>query len=222
MGGNPGSEAWALRSLAGLHAMVGRFELARTLLAEANAIFEELGQTLILLGFASRRRSSSCWPAIPAPPKGASAPGYRALEEMGDRAFLPDDGRVPCRRRSTRRGATRTPRRSREISEQLAARDDLLTQVVWRRVRAKVIAQAGSHRRGRSARAGGRDDQRVDRLPQHPRRRSRRSRPRSIGERAAWTKHAQLSRRALLSTRRRATAWPLEQTRAHLAVLQQT
>ena len=30
-----------------------------------------------------------------------------------------------------------------EISEQLAAREDLLTQVVWRRVRAKVMARQG-------------------------------------------------------------------------------
>ena len=218
--GNPGSEAWALRSLAGLHAMVGRFELARKLLAEANEIFEELGQTLyssvldldgiveLLAGDldAAERRLSSRIP--------------RARED-GRQGVPPDHGRV-SRRGALRAGAGRGRRPLTEISEELAARDDLLTQVIWRRVRAKVIGRAGSLRRGREPRAGGGDDQRVDRLPQHPRRRSRRSRPRSISERAAWTRHAQLSRRASLSTRRRATAWPSSRRRAHLAVLQQT
>ena len=46
VGGNLGAEAWTIRSLAGLHAMEGRFELARELLADGNAIFKELGQTL--------------------------------------------------------------------------------------------------------------------------------------------------------------------------------
>ena len=85
MVGNPGSEAWTLQALAGLHAMVGRFELARTLLAEANWIFEELGQTRyssagsrgiveLLAGDLRRRKPRA---------------GYLALEKMGDRAFRP-------------------------------------------------------------------------------------------------------------------------------------
>ena len=43
--GNPGSEGWALRSLAGLHAMDGDFDRAHQFLTEGNAIFEELGLT---------------------------------------------------------------------------------------------------------------------------------------------------------------------------------
>src|SRR5262249_31613874 len=39
--GNLGSEAWTLRSLAGLHAMDGRFDLARELLAASSAIFDD-------------------------------------------------------------------------------------------------------------------------------------------------------------------------------------
>ena len=205
--GNPGSEAWALRSLAGLHAMVGRFELARTLLAEANGIFEELGQTLILLGFGYRRDRRAPGRRSRLPPKGASVAGYLALEKMGDRAFRPTtaaylaealyaQGRDEDAGRSRRSASSSPPgtTSSRRSSGEESGR--------------RSMAGQGRDRRGRRPRAGGGDDQRVDRLPQHPRRRSRRSRPRSIGERAAWTRRAQLSRRALLSTRRRATASP--------------
>ena len=139
--GNPGSEGWALRSLAGLHAMVGRFELARTLLAEANEIFEELGQT----------RYSSAWDLdgivellagdLDAAERLLRA-GYLALEKMGDRAFRPTTAAYLAEALYAQ-GRDEEAGPLTEISEQLAAREDLLTQVVWRRVRAKVMARQG-------------------------------------------------------------------------------
>ena len=139
--GNPGSEAWALRSLAGLHAMVGRFELARKLLAEANEIFEELGQT----------RSSSALDIdgivellagdLDAA-EGRLRAGYLALERMGDRAFRPTTA-AHLAEALYAQGRDEDAGPFTEISEQLAAKDDLLTQVVWRRVRAKVMARQG-------------------------------------------------------------------------------
>ena len=139
--GNPGSEAWAIRSLAGLHAMVGRFELARRLLAEANRIFEELGQT----------RYSSAWDLdgivellagnLDAA-EGRLRAGYLALEKMGDRAFRPTAAAYLAEALYLQ-GRDEDAGPLTEISEQLAAREDLLTQVVWRRVRAKVMARQG-------------------------------------------------------------------------------
>ena len=138
---NPSSEAWTLRSLAGLHAMDGRFETARELLADANAIFEDLGQTRyssvpdidgiveFLAGdlAAAERRLRA---------------GYLALEEMGDRAFRPTTA-AHLAEAVYAQGRDDDAKRLTEISEELAARDDLLTQVVWRRVRAKVMARQG-------------------------------------------------------------------------------
>jgi tetratricopeptide (TPR) repeat protein len=139
--GNPGSEGWALRALAGLHAMVGRFDLARTLLAEANEIFEELGQT----------RYSSAWDLdgivellagdLDAAERLLRA-GYLALEKMGDRAFRPTTAAYLAEALYAQ-GRDEEAGPLTEISEQLAAREDLLTQVVWRRVRAKVMAREG-------------------------------------------------------------------------------
>ena len=138
---NPSSEAWTLRSLAGLHAMDGRFGTARELLADANAIFEDLGQTRyssvpdidgiveFLAGdlAAAERRLRA---------------GYLALEEMGDRAFRPTTA-AHLADAVYAQGRDDDAKRLTEISEELAARDDLLTQVIWRRVRAKVMARQG-------------------------------------------------------------------------------
>jgi predicted ATPase/class 3 adenylate cyclase len=138
---NPSSEAWTLRSLAGLHAMDGRFGTARELLADANAIFEDLGQTRyssvpdidgiveFLAGdlAAAERRLRA---------------GYLALKEMGDRAFRPTTA-AHLAEAVYAQGRDDDATRLTEISEELAARDDLLTQVVWRRVRAKVMARQG-------------------------------------------------------------------------------
>jgi predicted ATPase/class 3 adenylate cyclase len=137
--GNLGAEAWTVRSLAGLHAMEGRFELARDLLAESTAIFEELGQTL--------NSSVSHLDAIvemlagdPAAAESRLLEGYRALEEMGDKAFLSTTAAylaqaVHAQGREDEAGSyTR-------ISEELASRDDLLTQVIWRSVRAGLLAR---------------------------------------------------------------------------------
>jgi tetratricopeptide (TPR) repeat protein len=139
--GNPGSEAWALRFLAGLHAMVGDFDAARALLAGANEIFEALGQT--------RNSSPSDIDGIVELLAGdldaAEArlrTGYLALEKMGDRAFRPTTA-AHLAEALYALGRDEEARQLTEVSEELAARDDLLTQVVWRRVRAKVLARQG-------------------------------------------------------------------------------
>jgi predicted ATPase/class 3 adenylate cyclase len=141
VGANPGSEAWTLRFLAGLHAMDGRFELAREFLAAGNAIFEELGQT--------RNSSVSDIDGIVEILAGDLAAaetrlraGYGALEEMEDRAFLPTTA-AHLAQAIYGQGRDEEARRFTEISEQLAARDDLLTQVVWRSARARIVAGEG-------------------------------------------------------------------------------
>jgi predicted ATPase/class 3 adenylate cyclase len=141
VGANPGSEAWTLRSLAGLYAMDGRFESARELLAAGNATFEELGQTRnssvsdidgiveILAGdFAAAERRLRA--------------GYSALEKLEDRAFLPTTA-AHLAQALYEQGRDDDARRFTQISESLAASDDLLTQVVWRSVRARILAGEG-------------------------------------------------------------------------------
>ena len=76
-----------LQSLAGLHAMQGRFDEARELLATSEATFEELGLTLST----AVSHDASTVEMLAGDPVAAERilrDGYAALEEMGDRALL--------------------------------------------------------------------------------------------------------------------------------------
>jgi class 3 adenylate cyclase/tetratricopeptide (TPR) repeat protein/DNA-binding winged helix-turn-helix (wHTH) protein len=139
--GNLGAEAWTLRSLAGLHAMDGRFELARNLLADSNAIFHELGQTLN----SSVSHVDGIVEMLAGDPAAAERhllEGYRALEEMGDKAFLSSTAAYLAQAVYAQ-GRYEEASRYTEISEALASRDDLLTQVIWRSARAGFLARQG-------------------------------------------------------------------------------
>jgi len=139
--GNLGSEAWTLRSLAGLHAMDGGFELARQLLAASTAIFEELGQTLN----SSVLHVDGIVELLAGDPAAAERrllAGYRALEKMGDRAFLSTTAAYLAQAIYAQ-GRDDEAERFTELSEELAARDDLLTQLVWRSARARILARQG-------------------------------------------------------------------------------
>ena len=139
--GNLGAEAWTLRSLAALHAMEGRFELARDLLADATAIFDELGQTMN----SSVSHLDGIVEMLAGDPGAAERrllEGYRALEEMGDKAFLSTTAAYLAQAVYAQ-GRTEEARSYTQISEELAARDDLLTQVLWRCTRAGYLAGRG-------------------------------------------------------------------------------
>ena len=123
--------------------MVGRFELARQLLATSNAAYADLGLTLNAASSQTRggRRAAR---------RGTRPRPRRALSQ----------GRIA---RSKRWASERSARRSQrilaraileqgrdeeaenlaEFSARLAASGDLLTQVLWRRVRARVLARRG-------------------------------------------------------------------------------
>ena len=136
--GNPGSEAWALRSLAGLHAMDGSFDRARELLTEGNAIFDELGLT--------RYSADSDIDGLVEMLAGDFAAaeerlrsGYLVLEEMGDKAFRPTTA-AHLAQVLLAQGRADEAWQFTQISEDLGADDDLLTQVVWRGVRSRILA----------------------------------------------------------------------------------
>jgi tetratricopeptide (TPR) repeat protein len=138
---NPASTAWTLRSLAGLLAMDGEFETARQLLGEANAIFQEFGQTRYSSALDIDGIVEFLAGDLAAAERRLRV-GYLALEEMGDRAFRPTTA-AHLAEAVFAQGRDEDADRLTRVSEELAAADDLLTQVVWRRVRAKVLARQG-------------------------------------------------------------------------------
>ena len=87
VGGHLDAEALTLRHLAGLHAMNGNFELARSMLATSNGVFEELGLTLN----AATSQNEALIEMLAGDYAAAEASlrsGFDALTEMGEQAFL--------------------------------------------------------------------------------------------------------------------------------------
>jgi class 3 adenylate cyclase len=130
-------------TLAGLHAMLGQFDEARTLAREARAIYEELGLRYMLAGVHSFASASiELLAGDPAAAVRELRSGYDALERMGERgtrstvaAFLAqalvEQGEYPEAIHFS------------EISEQTAAAADIVPQAVWRSARAAALAQTG-------------------------------------------------------------------------------
>jgi class 3 adenylate cyclase/predicted ATPase len=141
LAGNLASEAEMVRSIAGLHAMEGRFDLARSLLATSDHIFEELGRTL----------NSAISHAVgivellagdPAAAETSLRGGYEALEEMGERAYLSTTAAYLAQAIFVQ-GRHEEAEQLTELSEQLSASCDLATQVMWRGVRARILGDRG-------------------------------------------------------------------------------
>ena len=139
--GNLAAVAHVLQSLAGFHAMEGRFDRARELIANSNAVFEELGLTL-----SSAAGHDTAWVELLAGDAVAAErslrTGYTTLEEMGDRSLLSTSAAYLAQALLAQ-GRDEEAERFAEQSDELAAADDLLTQMLWRGVRARTLAGRG-------------------------------------------------------------------------------
>jgi predicted ATPase/class 3 adenylate cyclase/DNA-binding SARP family transcriptional activator len=137
--GSPESEAAILRHLAGLYAMVGRFALARDLLATSNATYAELGLSLS----AATSQNEAVVELLAGDPVAAEKSlwvGYRALETMGERAYRSTTAALLARAMLDQ-GRDRAADDLAQHSAELTASGDALTQILWRCVRARVLAR---------------------------------------------------------------------------------
>jgi tetratricopeptide (TPR) repeat protein len=135
------SEALALRHLGGLHALDGRFDLARPLFATSNAVFEDLGLTLN----AATSQNEAAMEMLAGDAQAAEASlraGFEALEQMGEQAFLSTTAAFLARAVFSQ-GRVAEAEELAQRSAQLTAPGDLLTQVLWRGVQARVLATRG-------------------------------------------------------------------------------
>jgi predicted ATPase/class 3 adenylate cyclase len=136
---SPESEAAILRQLACLNAIVGRFAIARELIATSNATYADLGLTLYVAS-SEHEAVVELLAGNPTAAERSARAAYCALEAMGERAF-----------RSTmaaslavvilQQGRDEEAEDFAKLSAQLAASGDLATQIRWRRVRARVLAR---------------------------------------------------------------------------------
>ena len=163
---SPESEAAILRQLACLNAIVGRFAIARELIAASNATYADLGLTLYVAS-SEHEAVVELVAGNPAAAERSARTAYRALEEMGERAF-----------RSTmaaslamvilEQGRDEEAEDFAKLSAQLAASGDLAdADPLAPRACARARA-AGRDPGGGGARARGLGDRRNDRLRQRP------------------------------------------------------
>jgi class 3 adenylate cyclase/tetratricopeptide (TPR) repeat protein len=128
--------------LAGLYAMIGRFDAARELLARASRMLEDLGFVTLNSSFKQYDGLVELLAGDLALAEERLRFGLGRLEEMGERAFVSTLAALlgeVLYRRGHRTEAARFVERSMET----AAPDDLVAQIAWRTVQAKLLAIAG-------------------------------------------------------------------------------
>jgi predicted ATPase len=138
---NLAATADVLRPLAGLHAMQGRFDEARELLATSDAAFQELGLTLSS-AVSHHAAEVELLAGDPVAAERSLRRGYAALDEMGDRALLSTTAAF-LGQALLAQGRLHEAESLAEMSAELAAGDDLVTQVLWRGVRARSLVGHG-------------------------------------------------------------------------------
>jgi tetratricopeptide (TPR) repeat protein len=138
-GDKPRVMASTLRALAGLTAMEGRFDEARTQLALCRAILEDLG---LKVTAASASETAAIVELLAGDPGAAERylrQGYEQLEQMGETSNSADLAAILAQALHAQ-GELEEALRFSEISERAAAPGDLSPQVQWRAARAKVLA----------------------------------------------------------------------------------
>jgi predicted ATPase/class 3 adenylate cyclase/DNA-binding winged helix-turn-helix (wHTH) protein len=131
-----------LQPLAGLHAMEGRFDRARELLATSHAAIEELGFTLTSAAAHTAAGTVELLAGDPVAAEQSLRCGYTAFEETGERSLLSTTVALLAQALLAQ-GRDEEAERFAALSQELAAADDLVTQVLWRGVRARTLAGRG-------------------------------------------------------------------------------
>jgi class 3 adenylate cyclase/tetratricopeptide (TPR) repeat protein len=137
-----GSAAATLYPLAGLYAMIGRFDAARGLLGSACRTLEDLGYLTMSSSFTEFEGFVEILAGDLARAEERLTLGLGRLEEMGEKAFVSS---LAARLAEVllRQGRQEEAEGFVDQSEETAATDDLAAQIAWRTVRAKMLAAAG-------------------------------------------------------------------------------
>jgi len=141
-GGLPRVEASVLASLAGLQAMQRRFEEARQNYRRGNAIENDLGFKLRAAGGSMLRASVEVLAGDLIAAEAELRWGFEVLDEMGEKGFLSTVAAMLAGV-TYEQGRYEEAERLAEISEQATADDDLISQVLWRVARARLLARRG-------------------------------------------------------------------------------
>jgi class 3 adenylate cyclase/tetratricopeptide (TPR) repeat protein len=134
--------AAAYRALAGLRAMEGRFDEARRMARQDRAILEDLGLNVAAGMAAEAYGLVEILAGDHAAAERELRAGFEALEEIGEISILANLAAALAQVLYSQKRDADALRFS-EISEQASAHDDVVPQVQWRAVRAKLLARIG-------------------------------------------------------------------------------
>src|SRR5712691_7322422 len=126
----------------GLEAMRGRFQEARALHARARARSDELGSQTWSVAQAERRWETEMFAGDFVAAERESRWGCEMLEQMGEKGWLSTVAGELAQTLCALGRFDEAEEWSRK-SEQLGASDDVVTQMIWRQTRAKVLARRG-------------------------------------------------------------------------------
>ena len=138
-GGSRTVEARTLRALAGLKAMVGQFEEARSLVDRARTIFEDLGLRLRAGFVSSTAGFVEMLAGDPVTAERELLAGYETMDQLGERGYLATVGGMLAQAIYAQ-GRYDQAEKFVRISKDAAASDDIASQVIWRSTLAKVLA----------------------------------------------------------------------------------
>jgi tetratricopeptide (TPR) repeat protein len=138
----PETRAFCLSARGALEAMTGRFEVARRLLAEGTLVFEQLDLNVWAANNAQLTFIIEMLAGEPQAAAQALRTSFDRLAEMGEQAFLSTIAAYLAHALYESGDDAEAERFSR-ASEEAAATDDVLSQVLWRTARAKILAKRG-------------------------------------------------------------------------------
>jgi tetratricopeptide (TPR) repeat protein len=129
--------------LARLHAMQANFEHARGLYTRGRAVLQDMGRSVAAASTSIDSCTVEMLAGDPAAAEGELRRDYAELEQMGEKGLLSTIA-GELARTVYARGAYDEAHRLTVSAERLAADEDILSQALWRMVRAKVLAQRGT------------------------------------------------------------------------------
>jgi tetratricopeptide (TPR) repeat protein len=135
-------EGWGRMTQCVLEAMLGNFDEARQLREHARATWEDLGMRLELTGSIQNFGCVELLAGDPAAAEREFRAGYELSEGMGETGYLSTTSGFLAEALYAQGRYEEALRYTKE-AERAAAADDVLSQFVWRAVRAKVLARRG-------------------------------------------------------------------------------
>jgi class 3 adenylate cyclase/tetratricopeptide (TPR) repeat protein len=137
-------EARVRNAMAGFLAMMGRFEEARAVMTRSTELFDQLGMTLMR---ASTSQDRAVVYVLSGDLEGAERElreAYQVLGRMGERSYLCSTACV-LGQVLVALGRMEEAEEMSVVGEEFADEDDLDAQILWRCVRARVMAARGEH-----------------------------------------------------------------------------